>query len=96
LPEVAQHWWDEFKRATHYSNRHFSSGEDGWAWIRARPGVFAGQYFYHVVAVRDGTRATVVESAASLQMLEPFTTKRWLTQTRSRMRVKGAEGLSLI
>jgi hypothetical protein len=96
-PQVRQHWWGEFKRAVDYSNRHFNAAaDDGWAWIRARPGRQPGQYFYHVVAVRDGTRARVVESAASLQRLEPFTTKRWLTQTQSRMRVRAAEGLSLL
>jgi hypothetical protein len=95
-PGVQQHWWGEFKRAADYSNRHFDAGDDGWAWIRARPGRQPGQYFYHVVAVRDGTRARVVEHAASLQRLEPFTTRRWLTQTRSRMRVRAAEGLALL
>lgn len=96
MPQVRQHWWSEFKRAVDYSNRHFNAEDDGWAWIRARPGRQPGQYFYHVVAVRDGTRARVVEHAASLQRLEPFTTKRWLTQTQSRMRVRAAEGLSLL
>ena len=93
---VGQHWWSEFKRAADYSNHHFDAGDGGWAWIRARPGRQRGQYFYHVVAIRDGARAIVVEHAASLQRLEPFTTNRWLTQTRSRMRVRAAEGLSLL
>jgi hypothetical protein len=96
IPQVQQHWWGEFKRATKYSNDHFDNGEDGWAWIRARPGRQPGQYFYHVVAVRDGNRARVAQHAASLQRLEPFTTRRWLTQTRSRMRVRAAEGLALL
>jgi len=95
-PRIQQHWWGEFKRAVGYSNRHFDSTDDGWAWIRARPGRQPGQYFYHVVTVRDGTRARVVEHAASLQRLEPFTTRRWLTQTQSRMRVRAAQGLSLL
>jgi hypothetical protein len=99
IPQVRQHWWGEFKRSVDYSNRHFNKADDtddGWAWIRARPGRQPGQYFYHVVAIRDGTRARVVEHEASLQRLEPFTTTRWLTQTRSRMRVRAAEGLSLL
>lgn len=96
IPQVRQHWWGEFKRAVDYSNRHFDAADDGWAWIRARPGRQPGQYFYHVVAVRDGTGARVVEHAASLQRLEPFTSRRWLTQTRSRMRVRAAEALSLV
>jgi len=95
-PQVQQHWWGQFKQAVDYSNRHFDADDDGWAWIRARPGRQPGQYFYHVVAVRDGTRARVVEHAASLQRLEEFTTSRWLTQTRSRMRVRTAEALSLL
>jgi hypothetical protein len=97
--QLRQHWWGEFKRAVDYSNRHFNKADDtddGWAWIRAIPGLHPGQYFYHVVAVRDGTKAIVVEHSASLQRLEPFTTKRWLTQTKSRMRVRAAEGLSLV
>jgi len=95
-PQVRQHWWGEFKRAAKYSNGHFDNGEDGWAFVRARPGRQPGQYFYHVVAVRDGNRARVTQHAASLQRLEPFTTSRWLTQTKSRMRVRSAEGLTLL
>lgn len=93
---VRHHWWGEFKRATKYSCRQFNNGEDGWAWIRALPGHQRGQYFYHAVSVRDVGRVDITEHAASLQRLEPFTTSRWLTQTKSRMRVRAAEGLALI
>jgi len=96
IPQVRQHWWSEFKRAVDYSNRHFNAEDDGWAWIRARPGRQPGQYFYHVVAVRDGNRARVSQHAASLERLEGFTTSRWRTQTRSRMRVRAAQGLALL
>jgi hypothetical protein len=96
-PQIGNHWWNEFKRAVDYSKRHFEAGDDPWAWIRALPGDQQGQYFYHVVAIRDAsTRAQVVEFAASLERLEPFTTRRWLTQTRSRMRVRAAQGLALV
>jgi hypothetical protein len=95
-PQLQQHWWGEFKRAAKYSNSHFDNSEDGWAYIKARPGRQRGQYFYHVVAIRDGARARVTQHPASLERLEPFTTRRWLTQTRSRMRVRAAEGLALL
>ncbi len=93
---VRDHWWGEFKRAAKYSCRQFNNSEEGWAWIRALPGYQRGQYFYHVVAVRDAGRVNVTEHVASLERLEPFTTSRWLTQTKSRMRVRAAEGLALI
>lgn len=95
-PTIRDHWWGEFKRATAYSNRQFNNGEDTWAMIRARPGDQRGQHLYHAVAVRDGDRVGVTQNPASLERLEDFTNRRWLTQTRSRMRVKTAQGLAYI
>lgn len=97
--QIREHWWGEFKQAVKYSNKRFEAndGDDAWAWVRARPGRRSGQYFYHVVAVRDGDRrARIVQHAASLERLEGFTTSRWLTQTKSRMRVRAAEGLATL
>ena len=95
-PVLSDHWWGEFKRAAKYSNRQFDNEEDGWAMIRARPGSQRGQYLYHVIAIRDGERVDIRQDPASLERLEDFTNRRWLTQTRSRMRVKAAEGLAYI
>lgn len=95
-PTIRDHWWGEFKRAAAYSNRQFNNGEDIWAMIRARPGIQRGQYFYHVVAVRDVDRVEVTQNPASLDLLEDFTNRRWLTQTKSRMRIKTAKGLAYI
>lgn len=99
-PPTAQrsqdHWWAEFKRAADYSNLHFNRHEDGWAFIRAVPGPIRGQYFYHAVAGLDQGRVEFIEAPSTAVALEDFTTKRWLTQTRSRMRVRAAEAMTLI
>ncbi|GEM_PF-5797171 len=96
-PQQSQNfWWEEFKRAAKYSNLHFNRHEDGWAFIRAVPGSLPGQYFYHAVAIWDQGRAEFVEHPASAVALESFTTSRWVTQTRSRMRVRVAEAMSLL
>ena len=89
-------WWNELRRAARYSCQHFDKGEVGWAWIRARPGAVRGQFFYHVEAEVEGSRIQIRAHPASLARLEPYTTGRWLTQTKSRQRVRAAEGLALI
>ncbi len=95
-PATREAWWDEFKRAAQYSTKHFNQGEVGWAWIRARPGRHRGQFYYHVITEVVGDRIKYRADAVSLSRLEPYTTKRWLTQTESRQRVRSAEGLALI
>lgn len=94
--QLQNHWWAEFKRAADYSNLHFNRREDGWAFIRAVPGPIQGQYFYHAVARLDQARVEFIEAPSTAVALEDFTTKRWLTQTRSRMRVRAAEAMTLI
>jgi hypothetical protein len=94
--QLQNHWWSEFKRAADYSNVHFNRNEDGWAFIRAMPGAIRGQYFYHAVAILDQGRIDYIEAPATAVDLEDFTTRRWLTQTRSRMRVRAAEAMTLI
>ena len=89
-------WWEEFKRARVYSNTRFDQGISPWAMIRARPGQRRGQFFYHIVGQRDNDRVRVVSDPGSMDLLDDFTDRRWLTQTRSRQRVRAAEALSLI
>lgn len=95
-PVVCQAWWTEFRRAVEYSCEHFDKKEVSWAWIRARPGRLRGQFFYHVVAEVDGDRIKMHADPASLARLEPYTTSRWLTQSKSRQRVRAAQGLRMI
>ena len=95
-PPTRDAWWDEFKRVRDYSNEHFNRRDVPWAFIRAEPGGRPGQYYYHVVARREGDRVRIKASAASLSRLDAFTTPRWQTQTESRQRVRAAEGLAFI
>ena len=95
-PAVRDAWWEEFKRARDYSNDRFNDNIPPWAFIRARPGLRRGQYFYHVVAQREGDRVKIKADAASLTQLEDFTNRRWETQTGSRQKVRAARGLALI
>ena len=89
-------WWDEFKRAKDYSNSHFNEGISPWAWIRARPGSNRGRFFYHIVGQRDNDRVKIEGDPASLDRLDDFHNRRWLTQTKSRQRVRAARGVALI
>ena len=89
-------WWEEFKRASKYSNSLFDEGISPWAMIRARPGTRRGQFFYHIVGQRDNDRVKIESDPGSLDLLDDFTDRRWRTQTRSRQRVRAAEALSLI
>ena len=90
-------WWREFKRAKDYSNNCFAQGILPWAMIRARPGQRRGQFFYHIVGQQDNNNRVRVEGdPASMDLLDDFTDRRWLTQTKSRQRVRVAKALSLI
>ena len=95
-PAIRDAWWEEFKRVRDYSNDRFNDNISPWAFIRARPGLRKGQYYYHAVAQREGDRVKITADAASMARLDDFTNRRWMTQTESRQRVRAANGLALI